>query len=48
VLGQGSVFKVRLFLPDLHMPPASAQHAAAHSKPRVAYAGAAPQSAGGG
>ena len=40
VLGQGSVFKVRLFLPDLHMPPASAQQAAPHSKPRVAYAGA--------
>ncbi|NBX22360.1 MAG: response regulator, partial [Betaproteobacteria bacterium] len=40
VLGQGSVFKVRLFLPDLHMPPPSAQHAAPHSKPRVAYAGA--------
>ncbi|NBW51109.1 MAG: response regulator, partial [Betaproteobacteria bacterium] len=40
VLGQGSVFKVRLFLPDLHMPAASAQQAAPHSKPRVAYAGA--------
>ncbi len=40
VLGQGSVFKVRLFLPDLHMPAASAQRLAAHSKPRVAYAGA--------
>ncbi|TAF78280.1 MAG: hybrid sensor histidine kinase/response regulator, partial [Curvibacter sp.] len=40
VLGRGSVFKVRLFLPDLHMPPASAQQATPHSKPRVAYAGA--------
>ncbi len=40
VPGQGSVFKVRLFLPDLHMPAASAQPAPAHSKPRVAYAGA--------
>ncbi len=40
VLGRGSVFKVRLFLPDLHMPAASAQQVPPHSKPRVAYAGA--------
>lgn len=40
VLGQGSVFKVRLFLPDLHMPPADTRHMPSHSKPRLAYAGA--------
>nr|WP_240791976.1 ATP-binding protein [Rhodoferax bucti] len=40
VLGQGSVFKVRLFLPDLHMPPADTRHMPGHSKPRLAYAGA--------
>ncbi|MDH4451197.1 MAG: ATP-binding protein [Rhodoferax sp.] len=39
-LGQGSVFKVRLFLPELHMPSATTYPGAPHSTPRVAYAGA--------
>jgi signal transduction histidine kinase/CheY-like chemotaxis protein len=38
--GQGSVFKVRLFLPELHMPVGTSPQAARSNKPRVAYAGA--------
>jgi CheY-like chemotaxis protein len=39
--GQGSVFRVRLFLPELHMPASAVQnHAASPRKPRLGYAGA--------
>ena len=40
VPGQGSVFKVRLFLPELHMPASATRPAARASKTRLAYAGA--------
>nr|WP_236635325.1 ATP-binding protein [Rhodoferax sp. TS-BS-61-7] len=40
-LGQGSVFRVRLFLPELHLPASAEQHAVATPrKPRLGYAGA--------
>jgi signal transduction histidine kinase/purine-cytosine permease-like protein len=39
--GLGSVFRVRLFLPELHLPASAAQnHAASPRKPRLGYAGA--------
>ncbi len=38
--GRGSVFKVRLFLPELHMPATPVPRPALQSKQRVAYAGA--------
>jgi signal transduction histidine kinase/CheY-like chemotaxis protein len=40
-LGQGSVFQVRLFLPELHLPAGTAEKAqlASVRKPRLAYAG---------
>jgi signal transduction histidine kinase/CheY-like chemotaxis protein len=40
-LGQGSVFQVRLFLPELHLPAGTAEKAqlAGARKPRLAYAG---------
>ncbi|WP_294767705.1 ATP-binding protein [uncultured Rhodoferax sp.] len=42
VLGEGSVFRVRLFLPELHLPAGQAEKAgqSAPRKPRLAYAGA--------
>jgi signal transduction histidine kinase/CheY-like chemotaxis protein/purine-cytosine permease-like protein len=39
-MGQGSVFKVRLFLPELHFPAGAALQAASAGKSRLAYAGA--------
>ncbi|MDZ7919448.1 ATP-binding protein [Rhodoferax sp.] len=40
-LGQGSVFRVRLFLPELHLPASAEQKVvAAARKPRLGYAGA--------
>jgi signal transduction histidine kinase/CheY-like chemotaxis protein len=41
VLGQGSTFQVRLFLPELHLPAGAAEKAqlAGARKPRLAYAG---------
>ena len=40
-LGEGSVFRVRLFLPELHLPASAGQQAVASArKPRLAYAGA--------
>ena len=40
VVGQGSVFQVRLFLPELHLPAPTGQRAGVSSKPRKGYAGA--------
>jgi signal transduction histidine kinase/CheY-like chemotaxis protein/purine-cytosine permease-like protein len=40
VPGQGSVFKVRLFLPELHMPALPHASAVPAGRARVAYAGA--------
>jgi CheY-like chemotaxis protein len=40
-LGEGSVFRVRLFLPELHLPASAGQQSVASArKPRLAYAGA--------
>jgi CheY-like chemotaxis protein len=41
-VGQGSVFRVRLFLPELHLPEGvpAGRHTHTHRTPRTAYAGA--------